>query len=250
MNNIKNKEAINFLYNSILNKKIFSKLPEIISTDYTNSFGEKGVKGFQKSILELANAFPDAQWKAEEVIAENDKVVVKQKFTGTHKNQFQNIQPTGKTVSVDGAATYEFKNRKIIHSRIQTDRLVFLQQLGVLPADLSTVSDKNETWNAVYFIDKFLVPKNSNAEFVQRMNYNRNFIKNLPGFIKDDVYQQEDKDGSFSIITIAAWQSQSHLDSAKQAVQQEYQRIGFNPLEFYKRLNITMDRGVYEKPEE
>jgi len=138
MNSVKqqseNKESIRFLYDSIFNKRQFEKLGEIISGDYTNSFGVKGVAAFQKSVLELSKAFPDAQWKVEEIIAEGNKVVVRQKFTGTHKNQFQNIAPTNKIVSVDGIAIYEIQNGKIIHSQVQTDRLGFLQQLGVLPA--------------------------------------------------------------------------------------------------------------------
>ena len=128
-----NRENIHFLYDSIFNKKQFEKLSKIISPEYTNPSGGKGIDGFQKSIFELLKAFPDAQWKVEEIIADGNKVVVKQKFTGTQKNQFQNIQPTQNTVSVDGIAIYEFVNGKIIRSQVQTDRLGFLQQLGVLP---------------------------------------------------------------------------------------------------------------------
>jgi predicted ester cyclase len=105
--------------------------------------GGKGVEGFQKSVLELAKAFPDAHWKAEEILADGNKVVVKQKFTGTQTNQFQNFKPTNKNVSVDGITTFELQNGKIIHNQALTDRLGFLQQLGVLPGDLSTLTNKN-----------------------------------------------------------------------------------------------------------
>jgi predicted ester cyclase len=115
----------------------------MVSADYINPSGVKGVEGFQKSLLELAKAFPDAQWKAEEILADGNKVVVKQKFTGTHTNQFQNFRPTSKKVSVDGFTTFELQNGKIIDSLVLTDRLGFLQQLGVLPIDLSTLKNKN-----------------------------------------------------------------------------------------------------------
>jgi predicted ester cyclase len=141
MDNINNKEIIQSLY-YLLNKKQFEKLSEIISVDYINPLGGKGVEGFQKSLLELAKAFPDAHWKAEEILADGNKVVVKQKFTGTQTNQFQNFKPTNKNVSVDGITTFELQNGKIIHSQVLTDRLGFLQQLGVLPIDLSTLTNK------------------------------------------------------------------------------------------------------------
>ena len=240
-----NNGAIHILYDTILNKQQFEKVNAIISEDYTNVQGAKGIVAFQKLILELIKAFPDAQWKIEEIIAEGNKVIVKQKFTGTQKSQFQSILPTNKFVSVDGIATYEFKNKKIIHSQIQTDRLSFLQQLNVLPIDISTLLQINETKKALYFVDKFFIPKSSINEFIQRMKYNRSFIRKLSGFIKDDVYEQKDEEGNLIIITIAAWQSQDHLNDAKNAVQTEYKRIEFNQIQFYQRLNIKMDRGQY-----
>lgn len=246
MENTKNKETIHFLYDSILNKKQFNKLSEIISPDYTNPSGENGIDGFQKSILGLAKAFPDAQWKVEEIIVEGDKVVVKQKFTGIHKNQFQNIQPTDKAVSVDGIATYEFVNGKVIRSQVQTDRLSFLQQLGVLPIDLSNLPEKIQNPDAIHFIDKFSVPKTSIDEFVKQMNYNREFIKTLSGYKSGQVFEQYDNEGNLSIITIAAWENKDKLNEAKTAVQTEFKRIGFNPTEFYQRLNIKMERGQYK----
>lgn len=250
MDNAKKKEIIHLLYDSVLNKKQYEKLPEIFSPEYTNPAGIKVAAGFQETILELTNAFPDAQWEVKEIIAGENKVVVKQKFTGTHKNKFQSIRPTGKTVSADGIVTYEFKNDKIIGSQVQTDRLGFLQQLGVLPINLSDLPGKKENPDAIHIIDKFSVPKASIEEFVKRMNYNRAFIKTLSGFISDQVFEQKDKEGNLILITIAVWENTDKLNEAKTAVQTEYRRIGFNPIEFYQRLNIKMERGEYSNFEE
>ncbi|MDQ0966648.1 steroid delta-isomerase-like uncharacterized protein [Flavobacterium sp. W4I14] len=247
MDNIKQKELIYFLYDTVFLKKQYEKLSEIISPDYINQFGAKGTAGFKETIFELTKAFPDAQWEVKEIIADGNKVVVKQKFSGTHKNQFQNIPPTNKTVSVEGIVTYEFKNGKITGSQVQTDRLGFLQQLGVLPIDLTNLSNKKENRDEVYFIDQFSVPKASVDEFIERMNYNRVFIKTLPGFISDQVFEQKDNEGNLVIITIAAWENQDKLNKAKTTVQTEYKRIGFNPVDFYQRLNIKMERGQYSR---
>ena len=103
----------------------------------------------------------------------------------------------------------------------------------------------NPAGRELCFIDKFFVPKNSIEEFNQRMNYNRNFIKGLPGFIEDKVYEQEDEEGNLNIITIAVWASQHHIDDAKNAVQSEYKRIGFNMPTFIGQLNIKHERGLY-----
>jgi len=103
----------------------------------------------------------------------------------------------------------------------------------------------NQTGNELCFIDKFFVPADSIEEFTQRMNYNRNFIKNLPSFIEDKVYEQRDAEGNLNIITIAVLENQHYVDEAKSAVQSEYKRIEFNMPAFIERLKIKHERGLY-----
>lgn len=112
---------------------------------------------------------------------------------------------------------------------------------------MDTIEDKN--LEHVCFIDKFFVPKNSIEEFTQRMNYNRNFIKTLTGYLNGDAYRQRDQEGNLKIMTIAVWKSQNDLNNAKESVQAEFKRIAFDPAEFYQRLQIKLERGLYEKLE-
>ncbi|WP_166090554.1 antibiotic biosynthesis monooxygenase [Mucilaginibacter inviolabilis] len=78
------------------------------------------------------------------------------------------------------------------------------------------------------------------------MNFNRDFIKNLPGFLGDAAYERIDENGNMICITIANWESEEALNQAKLKVQAEYQRIDFNPAELLSRLNITMVRAVFQ----
>ncbi|MFA5974505.1 MAG: hypothetical protein WC780_19300 [Lentimicrobiaceae bacterium] len=98
-------------------------------------------------------------------------------------------------------------------------------------------------------IDKFFIPKNSIEEFNQQMRYNRDFNKNLPGFIKDEVFVQMAEDGSLAVITVAIWENRESLIKIWDVVQNEYKRIGFNPVEFCQRLNIKMERGLFQDME-
>lgn len=109
------------------------------------------------------------------------------------------------------------------------------------------IKKTDSTMKKQILIDKFFVPGNSIEEFSQRMNYNRSFIKNLSGFIKEEVYQQIDEERNLTIITVAIWKDQESLSNAKNAVQAEYKRIDFNPADFYQRLNIIMERGIYNE---
>lgn len=99
-------------------------------------------------------------------------------------------------------------------------------------------------------IDKFIVPQNAKREFIERMNINRNFIKQLPGFVQDAVYESRDELGNEVYVTVAVWQNEEVFKKAKEAVQAEYKRQGFDLTEMIKRLHITIDRGVYKKLED
>lgn len=97
------------------------------------------------------------------------------------------------------------------------------------------------------FIDKFIIPESSFNEFSERMNYNREFLKKISGFIQDTVYKSVDEQGNILIITIAEWQDELSLKKAKELVQNEYKRINFNPSEFMSRLSVKMERGTYQE---
>jgi len=239
----KNKEIVRFLYEQILNNRKFEKFDSIVSSGYINAQGETGIEAFKKGMLPFLKAFPDARWELTEMIAENDKVAVKQTVTGTHQRQFQTIEPTGRSVTIESHAIYIVKDGKITGHQIQTDRLGFMQQLGVIPRDLPAFQQGYES--NVYFVDRFFIPANAVTEFLPRMEYNWDFIKPLPGFIEHKVIVDGDPGGDMTLMTIAIWKNQEYLDKAKFSVQNEYRSINFNPQEFMQKLNIKMERQVY-----
>lgn len=240
----RNKEVIRRIYEESLNKRNIAQLQELISDEYTGLNGLKGAEGFQGPTMSLIKAFPDAQWHIEELLGEGDRVVVKWRVEGTHKEPFQNIPATGNKISVTGMGIYQLKDGKVTATQVQTDRFTFMQQLHVLPADV-TVLQRKQSKDRVSFIDKFRVPAAAKQEFYERMNINRSFIKNLPGFIEDEAYEYTDANGNLTCVTVALWESREALAKAKEAVQAEYKKQGFDAAEMLKRLNITADRGIY-----
>lgn len=240
-----NKTIVKKLYEQGLNKRNFALLDEIISETYTGALGGKGAESFRKTVTALIAAFPDIQWNLQEVIGEESKVYIRWKVQGIHKGPFQNIAATGKSINSDGMAVYELHEGKVTGTNVFTDRFGFLQQLGVLPADITTLTDRQIPPTAIRFIDKFLVPAQAREEFIARVHINRNFIKTLPGFIEDEAYERVDEHGNLIYITVAVWANDEALQHAKDAVQAEYKREGFNPAAMFERLHITMDRGQY-----
>ncbi|MEX0646644.1 MAG: ester cyclase [Balneolaceae bacterium] len=133
----KNKQVVRRLYEECLNKQEFSLLKELVDEDYTGISGETGPSGFEGSLRSIIRAFPDIRWTIEDLVAEGDKVTVRWSWQGVHTDTFRNIfPPTQKHVTDHAIAIYQFRDNKIINAWIQTDRLGFLQQIGVIPGDL------------------------------------------------------------------------------------------------------------------
>lgn len=241
----KNKETVRNVYEQCLNKRNPALLQEYVSPDYTGAQGEKGPEGFMAQVAPVLKGLPDIQWNIDEIIAEDDKVAVKWHIEATHTGQFRNFAPTGKKVRNTGIAVYELKNGKIISTQVLTDAIGFLQQLEVLPENLASLGNSKPRPDAVYFIDRFLVPAAGKKEFLERTRINRNFIKQLPGFIEDAAYEYTDGEGNLVCVTVAQWESREALDKARAAVQAAYRKEGFDAPAMLKRLHIKADRGVY-----
>ncbi|MCW3467051.1 ester cyclase [Chitinophaga nivalis] len=241
-----NKSIIRELYSNTLNKHDLTGLPAIISDEYTGANGIKGAAGFGAAMSDLFRSFPDIQWQVKSLLADGDQVAVQWIWTGTHLGAFQHIPPTGKKVTATGTIHYQLKAGKIIHLDLLTDRLGFLQQLEALPADLTTLRKHPLQQTGVKFIDKFFVPAAGKTAFLQRLHFNRHFIKTLPGFIEDAAYSYTDEQGNFTCITVASWDNITSLTQAKEAVQAEYRKQGFDLAAMLEQLHIVADRGVYQ----
>jgi hypothetical protein len=112
--------------------------------------------------------------------------------------------------------------------------------------NLQTETQKSESMKQI-FIDKFIVPEKSKQEFLKRVSINRNIIKQLNGFVKDDAFERTDDKGNLIYMTIAVWENETVLKKAKEIVQASYKKEGFDIAEMFERLNITMERNVYNE---
>lgn len=240
-----NKETVRSVYERSLNEKNFALLHELVSEDFTGPGGKKGADGFQEPVAPLIQAFPNIRWHIEELLAEEDKVFVRWTLQGTQTAAFRSLAATGKTVANEGSAVYTLKNGKITGSWVLTDRLGFLQALDILPTDINTLYRAHSGKGLVSFIDKFTVPASARDTFYERVRINRALISKLPGFVTDAAYEYTDDKGNLFFVTVAQWESKEALDKARETVQAEYRRQGFNLAEMLQKQNITVDRGIY-----
>jgi steroid delta-isomerase-like uncharacterized protein len=93
-----------------------------------------GLDGLKETLTRIRRAFPDSQWKVEEQIAEDNKVLTRFLWSGTHQGEFLGIPATNRAIRVWGMVIDRFEDRKVKSTRILLDTLTMMQQLGVVPA--------------------------------------------------------------------------------------------------------------------
>jgi steroid delta-isomerase-like uncharacterized protein len=69
----------------------------------------------------------------EDVVAEDDRVVVRWTQAGTHVGEFLGIPPTGRTFTIPGIDIYRVSESKLAEHWHVIDQLAMLGQLGLLP---------------------------------------------------------------------------------------------------------------------
>ena len=83
-------------------------------------------------------AFPDARVDVHDLHIADDVAVEEGTFTGTHNGVLHaptgEIPPTGRSVNVDYIQVLRFRDGKHVSFHLMFDRLLMLEQLGLIPA--------------------------------------------------------------------------------------------------------------------
>ena len=76
-------------------------------------------------------AIPDARGQVVEVVAEGDKVVLVDRFGGTHRGEFFGRPATGNHIEWTAIHIYTIRDGKILEDAVMTDSLAIMQQIGL-----------------------------------------------------------------------------------------------------------------------
>ena len=129
-----NKVIVRRFYEEVINQKHLAVLEELYGDSYVSHdlpSDPTALKGF---ISGFHAAFPDGQVTIDHLIAEGDTVALRGTFRGTQTGQFQDITPTGKTVTVPAQDMYRLSEGKIVEHWGGPNLLRLLQQLGAIPS--------------------------------------------------------------------------------------------------------------------
>ena len=135
-----NIEASRRLIEEAFNKGNLDVFDEVCAdgcVDHDPLMGDQDVEGVKRSIAGYREAFPDLTLRIEDVMACDDKVVMRWTGEGTFQNEFMGLQPTGeKGDPVQGIGIDRFDDDgKVVESWGQWDTLTLLRNVGAIPSE-------------------------------------------------------------------------------------------------------------------
>ena len=99
----------------------------------------------------------------------------------------------------------------------------------------------------IVLIDKFIVPEESKARFLEEVHKSAALLRTFPGFVEGFVYEKTDGESRQNVVTTAVWKSEEAFQSARKTAAEEFKKIGFNPQEIMKSLGVEIERAVYSR---
>ena len=129
-----NEQLVRRLFNEGFSGGDLKVVEEIFSPDIklVDPNLPPGIEGIKAIVRKNNDTFKDWSFELHDVLAVEDKVVVRWTGSGIHTKSFMQEAPTNKQVSLNGLSIYQIKDGRIVTDWVIPDNLQFLMQLGVL----------------------------------------------------------------------------------------------------------------------
>lgn len=127
-----NKGLIRRFYKEVYVDWNMALVDQVVSAEFTSHDWPRGASGpqaFRDYYAAIRSAVPDARYEVDDLVAEDDKVVVRWRLLGTHKGDFGGIAPTGRAISLKGIAIYRVENGKLIERWVVSDLHGLLEEI-------------------------------------------------------------------------------------------------------------------------
>jgi steroid delta-isomerase-like uncharacterized protein len=128
------KSFVRRYYSELWNDWSADALDELISRDivFRGSIGTAvhGIEEFRQYVNKIRAAFPDFHNHIEELIGEDEKVVARLAYTGTHRGELFGFSGTGKKINYQGVAIFQFREGKIISGFVLGDTESLKRQIA------------------------------------------------------------------------------------------------------------------------
>jgi len=130
-----NKATVRRYIEQVLNEQRYDLVEEFLAENIElhGSGIQPGLDVVKQWLAMVATAFPDGYHTIADMVADEEKVVSRTTFNGTHKAEMQGISATGKVVNISNITIFRLDNGKIAEGWLVNDNLDMMQQLGIIP---------------------------------------------------------------------------------------------------------------------
>jgi predicted ester cyclase len=129
-----NKSIVRRFLDEVYNKGNLSVADELVAPGYIShnelSIEVLGPEGIKKAALMQRAAFPDLVSTIDDLIAEEDKVVVRGHDEGTHAGTFMGFTPTGRRFTITWIDIFRIENGKLVEAWLEINVESFKKQLS------------------------------------------------------------------------------------------------------------------------
>jgi predicted ester cyclase len=123
-----NLKVISEFVEQFWNKNDFACTDQFLSDDY-QELSYQSTEGLKKFAATILESFPDKGYVVEDIMAKDDKVLVRMNVKGTHEGMFFGTAPTGNTIDVTLYRQYRVAEGKITEHRGWIDMVTMWSQI-------------------------------------------------------------------------------------------------------------------------
>jgi steroid delta-isomerase-like uncharacterized protein len=146
MSGEENAAVVRRFVDEFFNGKDLAVLDELVAPDYVAHVEglpaqfPAGPEGWRRRVALMIHAFPDGRVTVEDLLAVDDKVVVRYRMRGTHQGEFWGAPSTGKAVTYTGIMIVRLREGRLVEEWSEADLLGLMRQTGVIPLETTATS--------------------------------------------------------------------------------------------------------------
>ena len=145
MSTEQNKALVRQMVEKVFNQGNMSQVDEFLAPTFAEREElppgrPRDREGVKQLTITLRSAFPDFKATIDDIVAEGDKVVIRQTWSGSHKGEFMGIPPTGRSVSFGVIDIIRIAEGRCVEHWGQMDSMSLMQQLGAIPTSAQSGS--------------------------------------------------------------------------------------------------------------
>src|SRR5574341_1640002 len=128
MSTEQNKALVRQIVEEVFNRGNVSLADEFLAPDFVDREElppgiPRDREGVKQLTTMLRSAFPDFKATIDDIVAEGDKVVIRQTWSGTQQGEFMGVPPTGKSVSFGVIEIIRIAGGKVVEHWGQMDSM-------------------------------------------------------------------------------------------------------------------------------